>query len=254
MTHAEMAELYELYALDVLPEEEQMEIESHLAQNCATCQAGVKSAMSLNALLALIPEAVDPPKRLRKRVLSSVGALQPVSRTWLGALGFAAACLLVAVAVFAVQERRRSDELADARQELRGAREQIRRSTAEFTKVQAAMQFLNQPDTEQVVFGKGQPLPPRGRVFINPQQGVLLLASNLRPAPTGKMYEMWLIPTSGPPQPAGMFQAGPENTAMYMMTGRLDRAHIKAVAVTLEPAAGSLLPTTTPIIAAPLAG
>ncbi|MGI8743544.1 MAG: anti-sigma factor [Bryobacteraceae bacterium] len=254
MTHGEMSELYELYALGVLSEEEQMEIDSHLAQNCPDCQAGVKSALSLNALLAFLPEAVAPPRHLRSRVLASVGALHPVSRNWVGGLGFAAACLLIAVAVFVVQERRRSEELADARQELRSAQEQIRRSSADLAKVQAAMQFLNQPDTEQVVFGKGKPLPPRGRVFINPQQGVLLLASNLPPAPEGKLYQMWLIPTSGPPKPAGLFQAGPQNTALYILNGPVDRAHIKAVAVTLEPATGSAAPTSTPIIAAPLSG
>jgi hypothetical protein len=261
MTHAELREVYELYALGVLTGEEKMQIESHLASNCPDCLAGVKQASAFNALLATLPEVVEPPKRLRRRVIASVGAAEPANRNWLAVLALASACLLIAAGVAAMQERRRSEELAEARQqnqqastELRDAREQIRRSTADLAKVEAAMQFLNQPETEQVVFGKGKPLPPRGRVFVNPQQGVLLLASNLPPAPTGKIYEMWLIPASGPPKPAGLFQSDPRNTAIYVLNGPFDRAHTKAVAVTLEPAAGSSAPTSTPIIAAPLPG
>ena len=261
MTHSELSELYELYALGVLTGEEKMEIESHLATNCPDCLAGVKQASAFNTLFTMLPEAAEPPKRLRRRVIASVGGPEPASRNWLGVLALASACLLIAVGVATVQERRRAEELAEARQqsqqtatELRDAREQIRRSTADLAKVQAAMQFLNQPETEQVVFGKGKPLPPRGRVFVNPQQGVLLLASNLPPAPAGKIYEMWLIPASGPPKPAGLFQSDPGSTAIYVLNGPFDRAHTKAVAVTLEPSAGSSAPTSTPIIAAPLPG
>ena len=261
MTHQELSELYELYALGVLTGEEKMEIESHLASNCQDCVAGVKQASAFNAIFTLLPEVVEPPKRLRSRVIASVGGPEPANQRWLGALAMASGCLLIALGVVAMQERRRSEELAEARQqsqqtaaELRDTREQIRRSTADLARVQAAFQFLNQPETEQVVFGKGKPLPPRGRVFVNPQQGVLLLASNLPPAPEGKIYEMWLIPASGPPKPAGLFQSDPQSTAIYVLSGPFDRAHTKAVAVTLEPAAGSAAPTTTPIIAAPLPG
>lgn len=261
MTHAELSELYELYALGVLTGDEKMEIESHLANNCSDCLTGVKQATAFNALFTTLPEVADPAKRLRRRVIASVGGPEPASRSWLAVLALASACLLIAVGVATIQERRRSEELAEVRRqslqtvaELRDARDQIRRSTADLAKVEAAMQFLNQPETEQVVFGKGKPLPPRGRVFVNPQQGVLLLASNLPPAPLGKIYEMWLIPASGPPKPAGLFQSDPRNTAIYVLNGPFDRAHTKAVAVTLEPAAGSSAPTSTPIIAAPLPG
>jgi anti-sigma-K factor RskA len=252
MTHQELGELYDLYALGVLPAEENMEIEAHLARNCSTCESGVKNALELSSLLAAMPEAIEPPRRLRKRVLASVGGQQPVSRTWMGALALLSAGLLIAVAVIGIEERRKAEELADAQDQVRRAEEQVRTSSADLAKLQAALQFLNEPETEQVVFGKGKPQPPRGRVFVNAQRGVLLFASNLSQAPAGKIYEMWLIPKSGAPKPAGLFQSNLQGTALYVLNGPIDRTQTKAVAVTLEPEAGSAAPTSTPIIAAAL--
>lgn len=254
MTHDELAELYDLYALGVLPAEENMEIEAHLARKCSTCQWGVRNALELSSLVAVIAEAVEPPRSLRKRVLASVGGPQPVSRNWMGALAFLSAALLIAVGVIGMEERRKAEELADARDQIRRAQEQVRSNSADLGKLQAAFQFLNEPETEQVVFGKGQPQPPRGRVFVNQRHGVLLIASNLPQAPAGKIYQMWLIPKNGAPQAAGLFRSGPEGTAFHVLSGPLDRAQTKAVAVTLEPEAGSAAPTSTPIITAALAG
>ncbi len=128
---------------------------------------------------------------------------------------------------------------------------ELRQSTNDLTRIQAAFQFLNEPDTEQAVFGKGQPLPPRGRIFVN-RRGVLLLASNLPQAPTGKTYEMWLIPKTGGPIPAGLFQSDPLGNALYVRNAPVDLASTKAIAISVEPAAGSSAPTTTPIVAAGL--
>src|SRR5438874_11068664 len=156
MTHQELGELYELYALGVLSPEEGMEIETHLARHCSTCEYGMKNALELTTLLAGIPEAVHPPKRLRKRVLASVGGQQPVSRNWVGALVFLSAGLLIAVAVVGIEERRRAEELADAREQIRRAQDQTPATSTDLAKLQAALQFLNEPETEQVLFGKGK--------------------------------------------------------------------------------------------------
>ena len=252
MTHQELSELYELYALGALSPEENMEIESHLARDCSTCQAGIKNALDLTTLLAAIPEEIAPPKRLRKRVLASIGGQQAVSRSWVAALAFLSAALLIAVAVVSVDERRKAEELADAREQVRHAQDQVRATSADLTKLQTALLLLNEPETEQVVFGKGKPQPPKGRVFVNAQRGVLLFASNLPPAPAGKVYEMWLIPKTGAPKPAGLFQSSAQGTALYLLNGPIDRVQTKAVAVTVEPEAGSNAPTSTPIIAAAL--
>jgi anti-sigma-K factor RskA len=91
-------------------------------------------------------------------------------------------------------------------------------------------------------------------VFVHARLGVLLVASNLPPAAAGRIYQMWLIPKGGAPRPAGLFQSEPAGTALHILSGPVDPATLGAVAVTVEPEAGSPAPTSTPIIVAPVAG
>jgi anti-sigma-K factor RskA len=87
---------------------------------------------------------------------------------------------------------------------------------------------------------------------MNPKRGVLFLASNLPPAPQGRIYELWIIPKGGAPRPSGLFQSDAAGNAMHMVTGPIDIASTGAFAVSVEPEAGSPAPTTTPIIVAPV--
>lgn len=245
MTHEELSQLYELYALGVLEPEERTELEEHLARNCPQCEAGVRKALEFTALLGTLPDAIEPPKRLRGRILASVGAEPRTGRLWLAALSFAAACLLIGVVVLSLDSMRRGQELADARAE-------IQRVTSDYSRLQAAMVFLNEAETRQVVFGQGKPQPPRGRVFVNAQRGVLLIASNLPPVPSGRTYEMWLVPKTGAPIPAGLFQSDPQGNVLFLRNQPFDVSKTAAVAVSVEPTSGSPAPTTTPLIAAGL--
>ena len=113
---------------------------------------------------------------------------------------------------------------------------------AERDRLDQAFTFLNQPETRQVNFGQGQPAPPRGNFFLNPRLGVLLIASNLPALPAGKTYEMWVIPKGGMPRPAGLFQSGPQGTAMHILAGAVEPN--VTLAVTVEPGSGSPAPTS----------
>jgi anti-sigma-K factor RskA len=234
---------FELYALGVLDHEESAAIEAHLRTGCTTCEARLRDAVAVNALvMSMVPEVV-PPARLKRRVLASVG-VQRMGWGWLGAM--AAACMLVVALWLSVQERSRAGELAQARRT-------IIQVSSQRDHLQQALSFLDDPTTLPVSFGKGQPLPPHGNVFIQPKLGVLLIASNLPTAQQGKIYEMWVIPKGGAPRPAGLFQSE-GGTAVHILSGPVDLATLGAVAVTLEPEAGSQAPTSTPIIVAPVAG
>src|SRR5690349_20084620 len=155
MSCEELKEMFELYSLGLLEPEEKTEVEAHLGRGCATCQAGLKDALAINALLLSQSPPVVPPSRLRRRVLASVG-VERSSWTWLAAL--AAACMLVLALWLSVQERNRTAELADARRTLM-------QTASERDQLQQALAFLNQPETRQVNFGRGQPAPPRGNVL-----------------------------------------------------------------------------------------
>jgi len=233
----------ELYALGVLDPEEKAEIDAHLRNGCATCEAALKDALAMNAMIMSMALDVVPPARLKRRVLAGVG-VQRMSWGWLSAL--AAACMLVIALWLSVQERTRASELALTRHNL------IQISSQRDRLLQA-LSFLDDPTTVPVSFGKGQPAPPHGNVFVHPRLGVLLIASNLPAAQAGKTYEMWVIPKGGAPRPAGLFQSD-GGTAMHILSGPVDMATLGAVAVTLEPESGSAAPTSTPIIVAPVAG
>jgi anti-sigma-K factor RskA len=131
-------------------------------------------------------------------------------------------------------------------------RKQVGREAAESAGLRAALTLLESPETREVRFGEGQPAPPRGRVFVNPSSGVLLVASNLPAPPAGKTYEMWIVPKAGKPAPAGLFASGADGTAVHVYRAPVSLADIGAIAVTLEPAGGVEAPTSQPVIAAAL--
>jgi len=237
MTCDDLRDSYELYSLGLLEGEEKREVEAHLARNCAVCQKYLKDALGVNALMLSQAQEVVPPSRLRRRVLSSVGQ-ERAGWEWAAAL---AACSLI-VALWISLEKRTTDR------ELANARVTLQQTAAERDRLEQAFTFLNQPETRQVNFGQGQPSPPRGNFFLNPRMGVLLIASNLPALPAGKIYEMWVIPKGGAPRPAGLFQSGPQGTAMHILSDAVDSN--VTLAVTIEPESGSPAPTSNVLFAA----
>jgi Anti-sigma-K factor rskA len=238
----ELRDHYELYALGIAEDPEASEIRAHLARACPTCIPGVRAARELTTLIGATAPDVQPPARLRKRVLAITGEQTGKRLNWAPVWAAVAAGALIAAVVFNSREHRAAAEVARLQS-------QAAAQTRELARLNDAMAILNQPDAKQVVFGGAAPQPPRGRVFLDPHRGVLLIASNLPPAPAGKVYEMWVIPkATGKPVPAGLFQSAADGTAFNLQPGPVDVT--STVAVTLEPEAGVPQPTSTPIIAA----
>jgi hypothetical protein len=242
MNCEDLKDVYELYALGVVEGEEREEVAAHLARGCDACRSGVSRAIALNSMLLGSVEDVKAPRRLKRRILASVGGKHR-SWTWAGIL--AAACMLAIAVFFGAQERERARELAEARQQLLAL-------SADRDRMAECLRMLDQPDTMLVGFGKGQPAPPHGNVFVNGRSGVLLIASNLPRLAQGRLFEMWLIPKGGSPHPAGMFQPGASGVGFNLLSGPVDVSTLGAVAVTVEPEAGSPAPTSTPILAVPV--
>jgi hypothetical protein len=240
MTHEQLSGEYELYAMGVAEEPARGEIRAHLDRGCEVCMLEMKRAKQVAAMIGASAQQQAPSSKLRKRILASAGyeersyGLAP----WLGAL--AALCFVAAI-YFGGRERSYMEEMGNLRA-------QMRQQTIELTRLTEIMTIMNGANTREVNFGAG----PKGKVFVNPSSGVVLMATNLPPAPTGKAYEMWVIPKTGKPVPAGMFQSQTDGSAMHVQTGPIDMASLGAVAVTLEDAAGAPQPTTTPLIVAPM--
>jgi anti-sigma-K factor RskA len=248
----ELRDHYELYALGIAEDPELGEIRAHLDRNCPTCVPGVRSARELITLIGATAPAAEPPARLRKRVLAIAGPQKASLWTWSPVWAAVAAGALIAAIFFNTRAQRASAELTQAGAELQRVQSESAAQSRELARLNEAFAILNQPDAKQVVFGGGAPQPPRGRVFLDPTRGVLLLASNLPPAPAGKIYEMWVIPKGGKPVPAGLFQSAADGTALHVLAGPVDVAGTAAVAVTVELAAGAQVPNLPPVFAAAL--
>jgi len=238
-----MRDLYEIYALGILEGDERAEIAQHLATGCAVCLGEVKRATMQNAgiLAVMTPDSV-PPRRLAARMRAGVGL--PVRRwTWL-AWAAAAACL-----AGVVWSGRKAFVIS---QQLEATRREVQRTDLELARVRQVLDILNAPGTRAVSFGEEKQAPPRGSVFVNPEKGVVLIASHLPQLAPGRVYEMWVIPKGGAPKPAGLFQSTESGTAVHTLQGPVDIAATGAVAVTVEPDTGSAAPTSKPIIVASL--
>jgi anti-sigma-K factor RskA len=90
-------------------------------------------------------------------------------------------------------------------------------------------------------------LPERG--------GLVLLATNLKPLPEGKTYELWVIPANGKaPVPAGLFRPDAVGTANLVLPPLAAGIQAKAFGVTIENASGSDTPTSPIILSGAPAG
>ena len=218
----ELREHYELYVKGGAEEPARSEIDAHLSRGCEICAQGIG--------------------RAREAAARRGGGGQR-RFGWAPFLAAALALALFAAVYFGGRERDLANELARVR-------EQNSRQNVELTRVNEAFGILTGGDTVVTAFGEGASTP-QGKVFVSASQGVLLMAGNLPPAPSGKAYEMWIV-TGGKAKAAGMFQSAADGGAMHMQRGTMGNSD--AVAVTLENEAGADAPTSTPLFAAPIRG
>ncbi|MBV9761873.1 MAG: anti-sigma factor [Acidobacteriaceae bacterium] len=243
MTHAEMSEVYELYALGVLEPEAAAEIDQHLRDGCEHCERHVADAMGLVAAMASLAEPESPRAQVRERILGVVKPQrQRPTRNWMyAAAALAAAC--AALIIFSVSSR----------SELRHMRERLAALTEERDQLRSAVQILSRPDTRAVGFGRAGNAP-HGRVLVNRNGGFVFVGSQLPELGSNQTFELWLVPASGAaPQPAGLFRPNAQGDSVHVSSAAVDARTTKAVAVSVEPSQGSNAPTTTPILVVPLA-
>lgn len=241
MTHAEMNEVYEPYALGVLEPEIAAEIDQHLQDGCEYCAEHVSEALAIVAALASLAEPVTPATRVRERVL---GTVRPVkaARSWMfTVVGLAAACL--ALIVFSVASRTAMREMQAQFAALTQERDQLR----------SALQILSRPETRAVEFGRTENVP-HGRVLVNRNGGFVFVGSQLPQLQSNQTFELWLVPASGAaPEPAGLFRPDSAGDSVHVSSAAVDARTTKALAVSVEPSQGSSAPTTKPILVVPLA-
>ena len=199
-------ELSAAYALDALSAEERQEFEQHLA-HCEECRETVAAFHDTAASLAHGVEAQQPPPELRARLLEQArgergNVVQFRPRWTVRATSAVAAVAAVAAIAFGIWAATLHNQLGD------------------------------RPEAFRLEGANGQ-------LVVTPERDAALIVDDLAPAPTGKIYEAWVI-EGETPEPAGTFAGGGTQTAFALTRTVPEGA---TVAVTLEPEGGSESPT-----------
>jgi anti-sigma-K factor RskA len=262
LQHDDLHTLTGSYAVDALPPDELDEFERHLT-HCGSCASEVRGLRETSARLALAV-AEQPPAQMRAQVLAAAERtrqLPPITserpsrgaprsirsarsaraarRVWIPRISVVAAAASVALAVvFGVSQSNTSSRLSTLENQLSAAR--VHNQQVDSVLAQGDLRLVSNKTS---VGGSVS-------AIVSPSAARLVVVTSGLPAlPAGKVYELWLLGPSVA-QPSGLLTAGQHGrTVPVVATG-----YVKGykLGVTVEPAGGTLKPTTTPIVAMPL--
>jgi len=241
--HEQFAEDLVLYALGSLKGPERDALGKHL-EDCGSCWSELQQLRGDMALLAMSTVGSQPPRRARQRLLDSIAAeparpaeVARAGRGWLAQLSwvFAAAFALVAGFMWR-QNASLKNEVA------------TERALASQTVLQAAKDISSTlTDRNAVRFtlvAANAPPQPQGRaIYVKDRSSLIFIANNMPALPPQKAYELWLIPASGAPIPAGVFKPDAHGSATVVNPPLPTGVEAKAFAITVEGEQGATTPT-----------
>src|SRR5579863_3957793 len=243
--HEQFAEDLALHALGVLQGPDKRALEQHLSE-CASCRSELSELQADAALLALTATGPSPSSRVREDLLRATAPeprivlTAPRRRPWRLAFSFSMAAALALIAAFLWNENRiLKNTLAEASRNLSAQQDQL-------TQAQDLVNTLTSQESRRITLVAAKSAPqPQGKVFYLPGKAHLVfLASNMAPLPSDRVYELWLIPTTGVPIPAGLFRTDAHGSGSIVNPSLQSGVEAKAFAITVEPEGGSAAPTS----------
>jgi anti-sigma-K factor RskA len=243
--HANPEDL-DLYALGALDGEDKQALEAHL-RDCPHCQQQLAAARQRTALMGLAAPPATPRPQVKAALMDKVRAekqfpaaqatpLKIRKKRWglRFSLGFGLATALLAFATyeFAKQDFDRGKQLQQLQAQL----------SQDAASLQAMGQVTGAPDSAQITLLQQPNQPPgQARMLYNARMGLGVYSGQIAPPPSGKSYQLWLVPASGSPVSAGLVDANQQNGAVVVRLA--PGLAPKAFAVTLEPYGGRPQPT-----------
>jgi anti-sigma-K factor RskA len=227
----ESHDLLAAYALNALSDSERGTFEHHL-EDCERCRVELAGFADTAAALAIAVEPATPAPELRARVLAGArreGEVIRLRRYALPAAASVAALAASAALGIGIWAASLHSSLSDERSARAAAG--------------AALAVLADPAARRVLLSGGR----SGVLAVRADGTAALAIRELERAPEGKAYEAWVI-HGKTPRPAGLFGGGSQGATLVVLQRRVARG--ATVAVTVEPAAGVVQPTTTPILSA----
>ncbi|HEX4257521.1 MAG TPA: anti-sigma factor [Streptosporangiaceae bacterium] len=268
LQHDDLHTLTGSYAVDALPAEEMDEFERHLT-HCGSCTAEVRGLRETASRLALIT-AERPPAAMRDRVLAAAGRtrqLPPITENrparsgprairsarsarrarrsyaphsaWIPRIAVGVAAAAVAVAgVFGINQHNTQQRLGAIENQLTAAR-------AHNTQIDSVLAAgdLHLVSSKTGVGGSVS------AIVSTSQAKLVVVTSGLPALPAGKVYELWLLGTNVA-KPSGLLTTAAHGRTVPVVASGLVKGY--KLGVTVEPAGGTLKPTTNPILAMPL--
>jgi len=249
--HQQFADDLALYALGALEGDERTTLERHL-EGCSDCRRELEQLRGDSALLALSVSGPTPPQLSRQRLMSALAreakipVVVPIKKrfAWWGVVGWAAAAAMLFIAGLLL---RSNDNLM---QQISSLKNQAAQQQAMLHQAKEVVETFTAGDASHVTLvAANSPPQPQGKaIYLRRRSSLIFLANNMPALPPQKAYELWLIPTSGAPIPAGIFKPDAHGSATVVNPPLPAQVEAKAFAITVEPEAGSLAPTSTPIM------
>jgi anti-sigma-K factor RskA len=269
LQHDDLHTLTGCYAVDALPNDELEEFERHLA-HCGSCAAEVRGLRETAARLALAT-AEPPPAPMRARVLAAADRtrqLPPITENrparsgprairsarsarrgrrsyaqhsaWIPRIAIGVAAAAVAVAgVFGVNQH-------NAQQRLSAIENQLTAARAHNTQIDSVLAA----NDLHLVSNKTSAGGSVSAIVSLSQAKLVVVTSGLPALPAGKVYELWLLGPDNLAKPSGLLTASAHGRTVPIVASGY--VHGYSLGVTVEPAGGTLKPTTKPILAMPL--
>jgi len=247
--HEQFAEDLSLYALGALEGEERQVVERHLDE-CSACRHELEKLRGDLARLAFSASGPRPPARSRERLMAAIAkeprrAQLPRARwAWWNVLGWAAAVTAILLAVLFKEQN------SELRQQVKEFETSSAQQDQQLSEAKQLLTALTSPEAVHftLVAGKAPPQPQGKAIYVRSSATLVFLASNLPPVPPQKAYELWLIPTTGEPIPAGLFKPDARGAAAVIRPPLPTGVEAKTFAITIEPEAGSSRPTSVPVM------
>lgn len=242
-----MRDLVAGYSLGALTPEETRAFEAALAIS-PELQRELQEHRELNAVLALA-DARTPSSELKARLRERIGKSKeatlppPAHRSFTTlamAAGLAAAVLVAAVLSLKVRELSNS---------LEGKRAEIAGFQRDLTAREATLNAILEPSTQLTTMVAPGEKPPIAQVFFDPRKRLVIVHTfNLTPVATNRAYQLWFLRKSGHPIPSLVFNTESTGHGLFQGIEVPAGEEITGFALTVEPAGGSLQPTTTPFL------
>jgi anti-sigma-K factor RskA len=256
--HDQFRELIEAYALGALDPSERVALEAHLAAGCSECAKALQGALFLVSQLAYLAPPAEPSDLLKARLMQKVRAEADVARPattktrgasipyWLWA-GVAALLLLSIYSTWDARKLQQEVQELNARAAAeRNKREQLEQ---ELTLAKHEAWILTDPTTKKIDIMPNDKEMPQLEAMWHPELGIYITGQRMPMPKEHKVLQLWLIPKSGgKPMPSHVFWPDANGKIREMVDDPPEvMAQTKALAITEEPAGGSLQPTSTPL-------